>query len=58
MPLDPLELSLTVAANVTPLCPYAEGLDDEATAVELVALVTVCPLLNVPLLVTKFTSPL
>ena len=49
---------LTVAVNVTLLCPYTDGSADETTAVELVALFTVCPPLNVPLLVLKFASPL
>jgi len=56
VPVDPIEASLTVAVNVTP-SPYADGFSVEATAVELAALFTVCPPLNVPLLVLKFPFP-
>jgi hypothetical protein len=58
VPVEPLELSLTVAVNVTPLWPNTDVADDEATAAELAALFTVCPLVNVPLLLLKFPSPL
>jgi hypothetical protein len=58
VPLEPLEASLTVAVNVTPASPYADGLTEETAAVELLALFTVCPPLKVPLLVAKFASPL
>jgi hypothetical protein len=58
VPLEPVEPSLTVAVNFTPLCPYADGLDDETTPVKLAALPTVCPPLNVPMLVMKSPSPL
>jgi hypothetical protein len=45
--------------NVTPFCPYNEDpASDEVTDVKLVALLTVCPPDNVPLLVTKSPSPL
>jgi hypothetical protein len=57
-PIDPLDASVTVAVKVTGNCPYTDGLSDEATAVELSALFTVCPPLNVPLLVMKSPSPL
>jgi hypothetical protein len=52
-------VSLTVAVNVTPLWPNNEDPEsDETTAVELPALLTVCPPLSDPLLVMKFGFPL
>jgi hypothetical protein len=57
VPLEPLEVSVTVAVNVT-ASPNTDGLSDEATAVELLAMFTVCPPLNVPVLLLKFPSPL
>jgi hypothetical protein len=59
VPVELLEVSVTVAVNVTPLCPNTDDpASDETTAVELLALFTVCPPLKVPLLVAKFASPL
>jgi hypothetical protein len=58
VPLELLEASLTVAVNVTPASPYADGLTEETAAVALAAWLTVCPPLKVPLLVVKFPSPL
>ena len=53
----PGDTAVTVALKVTDW-PNTEGLTDEFTAVELLALLTVWPPASVPLLVLKLPSPL
>jgi hypothetical protein len=54
-PLDPLAALLTFAKKVT-VWPKTDGFSEEVTTVVVPAVVTICPVLSVPLLLLKVLS--